>query len=149
MPQNTLPESPYCVGRDAELDRVLGLTHDAALGTGSALIWLGEAGVGKTRLLRECGATKAAATVFTIRCGASARFAPDAVAQLAGALRIAGRANDRRRAAPRSPPSPHDRLAPPRRAVDDVHPADSGERALLDALVAMTQHHRLVVIGCA
>jgi DNA-binding CsgD family transcriptional regulator len=148
--QTALVESPYCVGRDAELDRVLGLTHDAALGTGSALIWLGEAGVGKTRLLRECGATKAAATVFTIHCGGSARFAPDAVAQLAGALRIAGRANDRRRAAAAlAALAARSTRRPVVVLVDDVHLADSGERALLDALVAMTQHHRLVVIGCA
>lgn len=149
MTPSVLLESPYCVGRDAELDRVLGLTHDAALGSGSALIWLGEAGIGKTRLLRECGATKAAATV-TIRCGAPARFAPDAAAQLAAALRVGGRANNRRRAgtalaalAARSTRRPVVVL------VDDVHLADSGERALLDALIAMTQHHRLVVIGCA
>jgi len=88
MTQSALLESPYCVGRDAELDRVIGLTHDAALGTGSALIWLGEAGIGKTRLLSECGVTKAAATVFAIRCGGPARFASDAASQLAAALRV-------------------------------------------------------------
>ena len=150
MTESALLESPYCVGRDAELDRVLGLTHDAALGTGSALIWLGEAGIGKTRLLRECGATKAAATVFTVRCGAPARFAPDAVSQLAAALRVGGRANDRRRAATvLAALAARSTRRPVVVLVDDVHLADSGERALVDALIAMTQHHRLVVIGCA
>lgn len=148
--QSALLESPYCVGRDAEVDRVLGLTHDAALGTGSALIWLGEAGIGKTRLLRECGATKAAATVLPICCGASARFAPDAVAQLAVALRVTGRANDRRRAeAALAALAVRLTRRPVVVLVDDVHLADSAERALVDALVAMTQHHRLVVIGAA
>jgi DNA-binding CsgD family transcriptional regulator len=148
--QSALLESPYCVGRDGELDRVVGLTHDAALGTGSALIWLGDAGVGKTRLLRECGATKAAATIFAIRCGASARFAPDAVAQLAGALRIAGPPSDRRRAANAlAALAARATRRPVVVLVDDVHLSDSVERALIDALVAMTQRHRLVVIGCA
>ena len=81
-------ESRYCVGRDAELERVRSLVHDAALQEGSALIWLGERGVGKTRFLYECAEIKAAATVVSVRCGAAAPFRPDLASQVAASLRL-------------------------------------------------------------
>ena len=69
---------------------------------------------------------------------------------LLAALRVGGRANDRRRAATvLAALAARSTRRPVVVLVDDVHLADSGERALVDALIAMTQHHRLVVIGCA
>jgi DNA-binding CsgD family transcriptional regulator len=143
-------DSPYCIGRAAELERARELVHDAALGAGSALIWLGEPGSGKSRLLRECAPTKASATIASIHCGASATFAPAAAAQLAAALHVAKRSHKSRRS-----PTVLSALAarakrrPVLILVDDVHLADTKELALIEALCLMARHYRLAVIGTA
>jgi DNA-binding CsgD family transcriptional regulator len=143
-------EPPHCVGRNAELALVRGLAYDAVLGTGSALIWLGEPGIGKSRLLRECAAIKATATLLSIRCGASTTFEPNAVAQLSAALRLPNRNRKvRRTAVILSALAARLKHRPVAILVDDLHLADSGEASFVDALFAMAKRHRLVVVGCA
>ena len=147
-PSSTV-ESRYCVGRDAELERVRGLVHDAALQEGSALIWLGERGVGKTRFLKECAEIKAAATVVSVHCGSAAPFRPDLASQVAASLRLPSRGRIPRSPALLSALCARTRRRPVAVLVDDLHLADPSEASFLEALIAMTAHQRLVVVGCA
>jgi DNA-binding CsgD family transcriptional regulator/tetratricopeptide (TPR) repeat protein len=117
--------SPYCLGRDAELETVRGLLHGAALGEGAALLWVGESGVGKSRFLRECAATKAAAASVSLRCGAPAAIGLDVRALETRVKR-----------------------QPVALFVDDLHLASEGERAFVRAAVTVARRHRLVVIAC-
>ena len=53
VPPGAVLRSPVLVGRSAELTTVRRLVDAAARGTGGALLVVGEAGIGKTRLLAE------------------------------------------------------------------------------------------------
>ena len=118
-------ESPHCVGREGELDVARALLHGVTLGEGAAQLWLGESGIGKTRFLRECAASKSAASSVNLRCGAGA-FGVDLPTL---------EARVRRR--------------PVAVFVDDLHLAEERELAFVAALAAMSRHRRLAVIACA
>ena len=118
-------ESPYCVGREGELDTARALLHGVALGEGAAQVWLGESGVGKTRFLRECAAIKSAAASVSLRCGAGG-FGVDLPALEARARR-----------------------RPVAVFLDDLHRASERDIAFVAALAAMARNRRLAVIACA
>jgi DNA-binding SARP family transcriptional activator len=73
-PAAVAPVSPSApiVGRDAELDRTRAAWHAAAAGRGGAVLVLGEAGAGKTRLCEELLIEAAASGATTIRAEAHA-----------------------------------------------------------------------------
>jgi DNA-binding NarL/FixJ family response regulator len=119
-------DAPYCVGRERELEQMRERLHNAALGDGSASIWLGEPGFGKSRLLRECAAIKTSATCNLARCGNSTAFDFDARA-LAARLR----------------------RRPIALLLDDVDFATDGQRAFVEEVTALAEHRPLAVIGCA
>lgn len=151
MARDAAADSPYYVGREAELDSVRSLVHDAALGDGSALVWLGEPGIGKSRLLRECARNSRSVQLVSVRCGAPAQFGPDLASQLAVAFRVPREADGgrKRTAALLEALAKRARHRPVALLVDDVHLADASERATLNGLVALTGHHRLAVVGTA
>lgn len=117
---------PHYVGREPELELVRELLHGAALGEGSASIWLGETGIGKSRLLRECAAIKTAATCIAARCGHGSAFGFDAHS-LAARLR----------------------RRPIALLLDDVDLATKTQRAFVEEVTALAEHRPLAVIGCA
>lgn len=142
-------ESPYFVGREAEIADVQVRLHDAALGTGSGIVFAGETGVGKSRFLRACAALKSSVGTVSIYCG-TAVPGRDAGSQLAQALRLTSGAG--------SSPSAASLLAavavrskrkPIAVFLDDVHLASSGELRLANALLAMAsaRHYRIVVVA--
>ncbi|PBC75387.1 regulatory LuxR family protein [Streptomyces sp. TLI_235] len=70
--------SPTTVGRHAELDLARQLLTDARKGAGRGLVLLGEAGIGKSRLVAECAALAGALGVPVLRgrAGATGLTAP-------------------------------------------------------------------------
>lgn len=118
-------ESPYCVGREGELERARELLHGITLGEGAAQLWLGESGVGKTRFLRECAAIKSAAAGMSVSCGAGGLGMDLAALEM----------RTRRQAVAVY--------------VDDAHLATEREVAFLAGLAAMARRHRVAVIACA
>ena len=98
------------VGRVGEMDAVTGLVQWAARGEAGALLISGEAGVGKTALVREvsaqvgCGCRRAVGAVSAVDFAGSAVPAPDLGAACvgrrphganAGARRVRWRRSDR------------------------------------------------------
>lgn len=82
------------VGRQAELREVRQLLHRLARGRGGALVILGEAGVGKTRLLAEARVLAGRAHVVvagTVALPLATRLPRDVIGELLEALRSAGR----------------------------------------------------------
>ncbi len=146
---NSPQNPPHCVGRRAELARVQDALHDVVLGTGSALIFGGDRGVGKSRLLSECAALKSPVAVIGMRCAGAALGERDLRAQLAAALSITGaRATTRSAADVMSGIVTRAKRKPIALLVDDAHAANAGELRLIDGLLALTQRHRLVVVAC-
>lgn len=142
--------APHFVGRERELALVQSRLHDAALGTGGALFFVGENGIGKTRLLTECAALKSPAVTVSLRFGTGLPGG-EALAQLGRALRLAG--------ARGAPPSLAQVLSavamrsvrkPLALFVDDAHLATAAEARLLSALVAMAagERQRLTIVAC-
>jgi DNA-binding SARP family transcriptional activator len=68
--QTPVPSGAPCYGRDNELRRLLGVYDTAAAGGGRVVTVLGEAGIGKTRLLQELAASarRRGALVLSGRC---------------------------------------------------------------------------------
>jgi class 3 adenylate cyclase/tetratricopeptide (TPR) repeat protein len=64
------------VGRDDELGVLLGLLDDARAGKGSLVELVGEAGLGKTRLVQELAASAGDVKVFTATCAAYQSLTP-------------------------------------------------------------------------
>ncbi len=150
VPESPIVEPPYCVGREAELDLVRGQLHDAALGDGFAVVWVGEPGIGKSRFLRECAAIKVAALTLSARCGATRTFGPDVAGQLAAALRVSGAGSQRPHAAAvLAAIAERTKRRPVAIFIDDLDRAGAGELDFIEALVAMARRHRLVVVACA
>lgn len=142
--------TPHFVGRERELELVQARLHDAALGAGGALLFAGEAGVGKTRLLRECASRTSSAPSVALRCGTSLPDA-DATAQLARSLRVTGA----RGATPSissvlKAVAARSQRKPLALFIDDAHLASASEARFLAALVEMAGSggHRLAVVGC-
>jgi Bacterial regulatory proteins, luxR family/AAA ATPase domain len=119
-------DAPYCVGRDRELELMRELLHGAALGDGSATLWLGEPGIGKSRLLRECATIKTSATTILARCGNGSAFDFDA----------RGLAQRLRR-------------RPIALLLDDVDYATKDQRAFVEEVAALAEHRPLAVVACA
>lgn len=63
-------EQPPLIGRDAELDQLLRAAADARAGHGGLVVIIGEAGIGKTRLVREL-ADRCAADGMLVAWGAT------------------------------------------------------------------------------
>jgi DNA-binding CsgD family transcriptional regulator len=144
-------EPLHFVGRDAELESVRSLVYEAGLGAGSALIWLGAGGVGKSRLLRECATMKLAAVTASARCGRGAASGAGVVVQLARSLRLPVRRREKLRVpAVLAAIGARAKRRPLVLFLDDLHLADSRERSFLDALVSTALHHqRIAVVACA
>lgn len=142
--------APHFVGRESELALVQSRLHDAALGAGSSLLFAGESGAGKTRLLQECASLKSPALAVALRCGTGVPGG-DAIAQLARALRIA---NARGAAlglpAVLSAVSARSLRKPLALFVDDAQVATASEARLLVALATMAtgQRQRLTLVVC-
>ncbi len=101
--------------------------HDVVLGTGSALIFGGDGGVGKSRLLSECAALKSPVAVISMRCAGAALGERDLRAQLATAPSITGaRATTRSAAAVLSGIVTRAERKPIALLVDDAHAANYG-----------------------
>ena len=142
-------ESPHFVGRERELALVQARLHDAALGSGSALVFTGENGIGKTRLLRECQALKSPAVTVALRCGTGLPGG-EAPAQLARALRVPSTRGV-------APSLPSVFAAVDARAlrkplaifIDDAQLAGAAEQRLLNTLAAMAAggRHRLTILA--
>ena len=142
-------ESPHFVGRERELALVQARLHDAALGSGGALVFAGEAGIGKTRLLHECQALKSPAVTVALRCGTGLPGG-EAPAQLARALRVPP-------ARGVAPSLPSVLAAADARAlrkplaifIDDVQLAGAAEQRLLNTLVTMAAggRRRLTIVA--
>lgn len=143
-----MAEAPYCIGREIEFEFVRSRVHEATLSAGSATVWLGENGIGKSRLLHECATLRTAAEPIALRCGAS-RFAPDAIEQLATTLHVPEGTLERRAAATLSALAVRSKRKAIMLLLDDLHLATPSERAFVDALIAMAPRYRLVVVGCA
>ncbi len=141
-------ETPHCVGREAELALVCGVVQDAALGTGSALVWVGERGIGKSRLLQQCAGLTLSAAIVNARCGAAAVFLPDLCAQIAAALRVPPAARGNRVPAVLAALVMRAKRRPVAVFIDDLHLVNASELTFLQALFARTLHHRIVVVGC-
>lgn len=141
-PYRRRPASGVMVGRDDTRQRVL----DALRGPGRLFVVEGEAGIGKTVLLRAC---IAAAQQVGIRTG-------EGTSDLGVAPMAAWHEATRRFAGPplAGPPGPamHARLAraaassPVLLALDDVHRADSGSLGVLTALARLGLPPGLVVL---
>lgn len=119
-------EVPYCVGREPELELMRELLHGAALGDGSASLWIGESGIGKSRFLYECAAIKSSATYIQARCGHGSAYDFDARG-LAARLR----------------------RRPIALLLDDVDFATKPQRAFVEEVTALAHHRPLAVIACA
>ncbi|MGA9418650.1 MAG: AAA family ATPase, partial [Candidatus Cybelea sp.] len=119
-------EVPYCVGREPELELMRELLHGAALGDGSASLWIGESGIGKSRFLYECAAIKSSATYIQARCGHGSAYDFDARG-LAARLR----------------------RRPIALLLDDVDFATKPQRAFVEEVTAFAHHRPLAVIACA
>ncbi len=123
---DTRLDAAYCVGREPELELMRELLHGAALGDGSASIWVGEPGVGKSRLLRECAAIKTSATYILARCGGGSSFGFDARS-------LAARVRRR----------------PIALLLDDLDFATKRQRAFVEEVAAYAEHRPLAIIACA
>ena len=53
LADESAPQSPPLVGRDRELDRLRGAADDLSAGRGQVVLLVGDAGIGKTRMLEE------------------------------------------------------------------------------------------------
>lgn len=114
------------------------------------MVWIGDAGVGKSRLLQECRTIKSAASVFHLQCGSALAFGPCAPSQLGAALGLAPEGGATRiRTAALSVLADRVRRRPAAILIDDLQRADPEELAFVDALFAMAMHHRIVAIGFA
>lgn len=140
------------VGRGAEVSTLCGLLDEAADGHPRALVVHGEAGVGKTRLVREVLAEREAACVLWGTCvhfGASTLpFAPLLVA-LRDALPEGEEPPDGDRFIP-AVDAELERLADQRPTVlvvDDLHWADVSSLDALAYLVASFRGQRLAVVA--
>src|SRR5579862_4030987 len=71
-PTMRVEESPRLVGRAEELAAVEALLHATSAGMGGGLLIVGEPGIGKSRLLRECARLKSSATALSVQCGPDA-----------------------------------------------------------------------------
>lgn len=117
--------------------------HDAVLGAGSALFFWGERGIGKSRLLQACGEAANGAASISLRCG-SALPGDGVAAGIASGLRLRGRT---------STPAVLEALTerakrkPVALFVDDADAARGSERRLLDALLALPPHRRILVVA--
>ncbi|MFZ0363625.1 MAG: LuxR C-terminal-related transcriptional regulator [Candidatus Cybelea sp.] len=123
---DTRLDAAYCVGREPELELMRELLHGAALGDGSASIWVGEPGVGKSRLLRECATIKTSATCVMARCGDGSSFGFDVRALTARVRRH-----------------------PIALLLDDLDFATTRQRAFVEEVTALAEHRPLAVIACA
>jgi DNA-binding CsgD family transcriptional regulator len=142
-------DSPHFVGREREVALVRARLNDAALGSGGALVFAGENGIGKTRLLRECGALRSPAVTVALRCGTGLPGG-ETPAQLARALRVPP-------ARGQAPSLPAVLAAAGARSlrrplaifVDDAHLAAAGELRLLNTLATMAAggRHRLTIVA--
>ena len=142
-------ESPHFVGREHELALVQERLHDAALGNGSALIFSGEKGIGKTRLLCESQTLKSSAITVALRCGTGLPGG-EAPAQLARALRVPSTHGV-------APTLPSVLAAAGTRAlhkplaifIDDAQFASAAEQRLVNTLAAMAVGgpHRLTILA--
>lgn len=74
-PNSRSGEAPL-VGRDLELQRLSDAWTRAAAGLGTAVAITGEAGIGKSRLLRELRRRQAIATTLTFHCAEESRGFP-------------------------------------------------------------------------
>jgi DNA-binding CsgD family transcriptional regulator len=123
---DTRLDAAYCVGREPELELMRELLHGAALGDGSASIWVGEPGVGKSRLLSECAAIKTSATCIMARCGDGSSFGFDARSLTARVRRH-----------------------PIALLLDDLDFATKRQRGFVEEVTALAEHRPLAVIACA
>jgi DNA-binding CsgD family transcriptional regulator/type II secretory pathway predicted ATPase ExeA len=87
MPNVTQARSPIVVGRKQELDALREAIDQLASGRGTSLVLVGEAGSGKTRLLREAASEAARRHLPTLAGGASPGMASPAFGVLASTLR--------------------------------------------------------------
>ncbi|MDQ4098283.1 MAG: ATP-binding protein, partial [Actinomycetota bacterium] len=87
MAENFAARSPVTVGREAELATIDRLLGQARSGHGGCLVLVGEAGSGKTRLLREAAARAARAGVVVLFSDVPATVTPPPFGTVAQALR--------------------------------------------------------------
>jgi len=87
MPNVTKARSPIVVGRKQELDIMRLAMDQLASGHGTSLVFVGEAGSGKTRLLREAATEAAARHLPALAGGAPPGMPSPAFGVLAGTLR--------------------------------------------------------------
>ncbi|HEX2063123.1 MAG TPA: BREX system ATP-binding domain-containing protein [Acidimicrobiales bacterium] len=87
MGENLAARSPVTVGREAELASIDRLLAHAKSGHGGCLVLLGEAGSGKTRLLREAAARAARAGSVVLFSDVPATVTPPPFGTVAQALR--------------------------------------------------------------
>src|ERR1700733_6446230 len=125
-------DPPHFVGRSVEMAFVQALVDEAALGRGSVSAFIGERGVGKSRLLSECARASGRAVVLPLHCGRALAH-HQITAQLARLLNISA---DRPNIAAAIESALGGRSK--RRAViiliDDVHRATAAERKALEWL---------------
>lgn len=147
-----MPPVPHFVGRERELALVHDRLHDAALGEGSAILFTGSAGLGKTRLLQECIALKSPAFCVGLRCGTGIP-AGDAVAQLGRALQVSSRRGEAvpARGAVLATVAARTSRKPLAVFADDVHLATISEARMLATLIDMaaSERRRLTVVACS
>jgi DNA-binding CsgD family transcriptional regulator len=120
-------DPPYCVGRLQEQAFLQTSLHDAAIGNGSVTFVTGAAGIGKSRLLRECVNSAVAVAALPVRCSARPLRGADLRAQVAALTSL----SERKAVVV---------------TVDDAHLAGSDDRQTLTALTSLSQSRRLALI---
>lgn len=149
-----VPRSPALVGRSDELRRLHDLTATEGPGAGSLAVVVGEAGIGKTRLLDELVSATSDATVVR---GRADELEPTAFGLWLAPLRQLGLAGV---AADPSIPAAEQRwelvdllcsalaqAAPALVALDDLHWADDGALWVLEQLLDRNANHAVAFVA--
>ena len=79
MPRSRIDPHPLFVGREEEMENLLGAISSVLSGKGRCVILSGEAGIGKSRLIEELGMRTAVAgfTVLQGQCHSGNRGSPN------------------------------------------------------------------------
>lgn len=142
------PDPPHFVGRSTDVAYVQALAHDARLGTGSVVAFVGERGVGKTRFLSECARHNQQAAVLPVRCG-HALERHQITAQLGGLLNVSlSSVRPYGAAAVESALIARSRRRTVLILVDDLHLATPHEQAMLEWLAGMVRNRGMAIVAC-